>query len=309
MQEVTIFGMTLSSWMFVPIIYFVWLTVFFILKKAFFNRIKAFAAKTKNRMDDIIVEALDLPLTLVIFISGAFLIEKMLPLDGDLEFAKYFGIALRVTSIVAVIMFLDTLFKNLIKVYSAKSDILKTSGGIAQGLVRGIVYGIGFLILIDSFGISITPILASLGVGSLAIALALQPTLENFFAGIQIVIDKPIMVGQFVKLDSGEEEVGLFFTDQTDDGEVLLIRPSPRRSLFMVRAIELPEADLAPHRLEHERDLFTRARQIPVTIERHGQGCPTFERTARWTWFDSPSSDVLVCLHTVSGRVPCPAAF
>jgi small-conductance mechanosensitive channel len=53
--------------------------------------------------------------------------------------------------------------------------------------------------------VSITPILASLGVGSLAIALALQPTLENFFAGIQLIIDKPIQVGQFVKLESGEE--------------------------------------------------------------------------------------------------------
>ena len=128
----------------------------------------------------------------------------MLPLVGDLDFSKYFGFAFRVTSVVAIIMFLDTLFKNLIKIYSTKFDILKTSGGIAQGVIRGVVYGIGLLILVDSFGISITPILASLGVGSLAIALALQPTLENFFAGIQIVIDKPIKVGQFVKLESGE---------------------------------------------------------------------------------------------------------
>ncbi len=57
----------------------------------------------------------------------------------------------------------------------------------------------------DSFGVSITPVLASLGVGSLAVALALQPTLENLFSGIQLVMDKPIKVGHFVKLESGEE--------------------------------------------------------------------------------------------------------
>ncbi len=68
-----------------------------------------------------------------------------------------------------------------------------------------LVFGIGFLVLLDSFGISITPIMASLGIGSLAVALALQPTLENFFSGVQIVVDKPITVGQFVQLDSGEE--------------------------------------------------------------------------------------------------------
>jgi small-conductance mechanosensitive channel len=71
--------------------------------------------------------------------------------------------------------------------------------------VRIVVLGLGLLILLDSFGVSITPIIASLGVGSLAVALALQPTLENFFAGVQLVIDKPIQVGQFIKLDSGEE--------------------------------------------------------------------------------------------------------
>ncbi len=44
-----------------------------------------------------------------------------------------------------------------------------------------------------------------MGVGSLAVALALQPTLENFFSGVQLIMDKPIKVGHFVKLDSGEE--------------------------------------------------------------------------------------------------------
>jgi small-conductance mechanosensitive channel len=54
-------------------------------------------------------------------------------------------------------------------------------------------------------GVSITPIIASLGVGSLAVALALQPVLENFFSGISILMDKPIKVGHFISLDSGEE--------------------------------------------------------------------------------------------------------
>ena len=84
-------------------------------------------------------------------------------------------------------------------------EILRTSGGIARGFVRAIVIGLGLMILLDSFGVSITPVLASLGVGSLAVALALQPTLENFFSGIQLIMDKPIKVGHFVKLDSGEE--------------------------------------------------------------------------------------------------------
>ena len=104
-----------------------------------------------------------------------------------------------------MIVFFDKLLRNLIHTYSNKIEVLKTSGNVAQVIIRVAVFGLGLLILMDSFGISITPIIASLGVGSLAIALALQPTLENFFAGIQLVVDKPIKVGQFVKLDSGEE--------------------------------------------------------------------------------------------------------
>jgi small-conductance mechanosensitive channel len=84
-------------------------------------------------------------------------------------------------------------------------EILKSSGGIARGFVRMVVIGLGLLIFLDSFGVSITPVLASLGIGSLAVALALQPTLENLFSGIQIVIDRPIQLGQFIKLESGEE--------------------------------------------------------------------------------------------------------
>jgi small-conductance mechanosensitive channel len=83
--------------------------------------------------------------------------------------------------------------------------VLKESGGVLNVVVRMVVMGLGLLILLDNFGVSITPILASLGIGSLAIALALQPTLENFFSGIQLVIDKPISIGNFIKLESGEE--------------------------------------------------------------------------------------------------------
>ena len=50
-----------------------------------------------------------------------------------------------------------------------------------------------------------TPIIASLGITSLAVALALQPTLENFFSGVQLIMDKPIRVGDYIELDSGEQ--------------------------------------------------------------------------------------------------------
>ncbi|MFC2072843.1 mechanosensitive ion channel family protein [Chloroflexota bacterium] len=66
-----------------------------------------------------------------------------------------------------------------------------------------ITYVIGILILLDYLDISITPLIASLGIGGLAIALALQPTLGNFFASTQIVSDRVVRIGDYVELDNG----------------------------------------------------------------------------------------------------------
>ncbi|MDD3088554.1 MAG: mechanosensitive ion channel family protein [Candidatus Omnitrophica bacterium] len=93
----------------------------------------------------------------------------------------------------------------MIKSRAEKTSVIKTSEHVLTVVARGIVIGLGVLMLLDSAGVSITPVLASLGIGSLAVALALQPTLENFFSGLQIIADKPVEPGQFVKLETGEE--------------------------------------------------------------------------------------------------------
>jgi len=205
MKEITLFNITIPAFIYAPVIYFLWVTILLSIKKLVFGRIQRFASKTKSQLDDILLGALNFPLVLLIFVSGIFIIEKISPVLTDSELSKYVLIVLKTTTIVAIVIFMDRFLSNLIRTYSTKIDILRTSGGIARGFIRAIVIALGLLILLDSFGVSITPLLASLGIGSLAVALALQPTLENFFSGIQIIIDKPVKVGQFVKLDSGEE--------------------------------------------------------------------------------------------------------
>ncbi|MBU1006193.1 MAG: mechanosensitive ion channel family protein [Candidatus Omnitrophica bacterium] len=206
MKEITLFNFSIPTFIYAPVVYFLWVSVLLLTKKAVFDRIHALASRTRSQLDDILLDALNFPLTLLIFVSGMFILEKIMPsILSESELSKYAVVALKTTTIVAIIIFMDKLLGNLIKTYSKKVDILKTSGGVARGFVRAIVMALGLLILLDSFGVSITPLLASLGIGSLAVALALQPTLENFFSGIQIIVDKPVMVGQFIKLDSGEE--------------------------------------------------------------------------------------------------------
>jgi small-conductance mechanosensitive channel len=77
--------------------------------------------------------------------------------------------------------------------------------GLAQGVVKGMVITLGVVVLLGTMGVSITPILTALGVGGLAVALALQDTLSNLFAGLHILMERSIRVGDMIRLESGEE--------------------------------------------------------------------------------------------------------
>jgi small-conductance mechanosensitive channel len=72
--------------------------------------------------------------------------------------------------------------------------------GLARTAVRGAIWLMGALVLLDALGVQITPLLTALGVGGLAVALALQDTLSNLFAGVHLLADKPIRVGDYVTI-------------------------------------------------------------------------------------------------------------
>jgi small-conductance mechanosensitive channel len=84
-------------------------------------------------------------------------------------------------------------------------DIPISTAGIVSGVFSGTIVIIGLLIILSILGISIAPLITALGVGGLAVALALQDTLANLFAGLQILVEKSIRVGDFVRIETGQE--------------------------------------------------------------------------------------------------------
>jgi small-conductance mechanosensitive channel len=79
------------------------------------------------------------------------------------------------------------------------------SATIFVNITRVVVLAMGFLVVLQTLGISIAPLLTALGVGGLAVALALQDTLANLFAGVHILASKTIQPGDYIRLSSGEE--------------------------------------------------------------------------------------------------------
>jgi small-conductance mechanosensitive channel len=94
---------------------------------------------------------------------------------------------------------------NAITAYGETSPQLKSTAGMARAITW--LVGLAFMAVLvsDAAGISLAPALTALGVGSLAVALALQDTLANFFSGVYLLLDKPIRPGDYVKIDASNE--------------------------------------------------------------------------------------------------------
>ena len=76
---------------------------------------------------------------------------------------------------------------------------------LTENLVKIVVVILGLLVILNGLGLEITPMLTALGVGGLAVALALQDTLANLFAGLYLTVAKHIRIGNYIQLSSGEE--------------------------------------------------------------------------------------------------------
>ena len=113
---------------------------------------------------------------------------------------------------VPVVLFLFSLTVVLARVSIGLFDLQARKGkgdtptiSLFGNLIKLGVYILGILVILQSLGISITPVLTALGVGGLAVALALQETLSNLFAGLQIIAARQIKPGDYVHLETGEE--------------------------------------------------------------------------------------------------------
>lgn len=197
----------LPSWAVVPALTITVVLILMLVKRLVLVQFTKLINKTPYEVDSLLIRSLYTPLDLSILCLGVLLYGA---LDSQLNtetswINKHSALLSQVLLISALVLFVDRLLNGLLGNYAQHSESLRNSRVIVQGISRGIVFGIGILVLLGTLGISITPIIASLGITSLAVALALQPTLENFFSGVQMVMDKPIRVGDFIELDSGEQ--------------------------------------------------------------------------------------------------------
>ncbi len=154
--------------------------------------------KTKNTLDDDLLLILTRPFyTLVISIG----VQISLNLLTELApYTLYVNKAFFVWYVLVASTVISKVFRTLMKHWLHFKGKYDSTPKLTSNVLSVIVYIIGILIILDYFNIKITPLIATLGIGGLAIGLALQNTLANLFGGIHILSDKPLNVGDFVEI-------------------------------------------------------------------------------------------------------------
>lgn len=122
-------------------------------------------------------------------------------LRPDADWSKYY----RAFTIVVITAFTARILKRLIAAHSQKQDTRLPSSSIFSNITSAAIWVIGFGIMLVNLGVQLTPIITAFGIGGVAIGLALQPTLDNLFSGIQILASEQILPNDFVRLSTGEE--------------------------------------------------------------------------------------------------------
>lgn len=184
------------------------------------------------------------------------------------------------------------------------------AGSLFNSVAKLFVWLLLVSFLLSFFGISLVPFFATLGIGGLAVALALQDTLSNFFSGMYIVLSKQLNPGDFVVLQSGEEgfihDIGWRTTSIRDFDNNIIIIPNNNFSQMVVRNFNLPTTEMSlrfelgidySSDLEHvERVTFEVAKKVVEIIG----GVPEMEPIVNFLSFADSSINLFIRIRLKS---------
>ncbi len=275
------------------------------VRRLLFSRLEALARRTASDWDDAIIDALRGPLVVWFAGAGLYLAAEVATIPADAEtISQHLLVVLIIGSITwTLARFAGTLIRRSMGVSGQVP-----SASLIENLVRVSIVLVGVLVALQSLGISVTPIITALGVGGLAVALALQDTLANFFAGIQILAAGKIRTGDFVQLESGErgfvQDITWRSTTIRQLPNLLTIVPNSKLSTAIVTNCSLPDAESAvlvnvgvsygSDLTQVERVTNEVARGVMREIE---GGVVTFEPFIRYNEFGDSSINFTVILR------------
>jgi len=217
MLEYVILGNTVKNYFLAIIVMALFVGLGQLFSATIVKILKKLTEKTETIVDDLLVEVLEKPAVFALFIVGFSLMDKFITFGvrGNQIFNHVTTILIVIDIIWAINKVIDVLVEHYLAPLTAKTQSKLDDHLLpfVRKFLKIIVIVIGIIFIIKNMGYDVTSLIAGLGIGGLAFALAAQPLLSNLFGGLSIIADKPFQVGDRVRIDNKFEgtikEIGM----------------------------------------------------------------------------------------------------
>jgi small-conductance mechanosensitive channel len=226
-------------------VFIVTVAALYLARRVFYRWLARHAVASRTRIDDLVLKATRLPSHFWVLCLGALVAVNVVQLPAEIEIVAYKGLTsmLILSFTIVTARFLAEFVQHYCAQWSPEFALATT--GVTRTVVQAVVVLTGLLIMLSSLGIDVTPLLGALGVGGLAVGLALQPTLSNLFAGFQIAVVRQIRPGHRVTLDSGQEgyvsDISWRTTTLRTPSNHMIIVPNARLADSIVTNYDMPD--------------------------------------------------------------------
>lgn len=217
--------------------------LYFIINKY----VKSITKKTKTDIDDRLLAALERPFLIGVVLIGLYF--SLLQIDYIRKNIEVMNDIFFVLGVLWAVFVLYRLMKVVMEKWMSLNPSFQNMPKLVIKIVNVFVYFIGLIIILKHFNVEITPLVATLGIGGIAIGFALQDTLSNFFAGLHIISDKPINIGDFIELEGGisgyVEDIGWRSTRIRTLPNTMVIVPNSKIASTTITNNSLPVPEMS----------------------------------------------------------------
>ncbi len=209
-------------------------------------RLQRLAERTAGDWDDAVILELRRRIPFWAFLIGVRVSAVYWPLQpGTVDFIS------KLTAAVAVLSVTSAAAGIAVRLITSLGPRLHQDmqvSGLMQNVVRITIFTIGLLVVLRGIGVEITPVLAALGVGGLAVALALQEPLSNLFAGLFVAMAGQVRIGDYIRLEPGPEGTVSDFSWNatqlaTANGNIVIV-PNAKLAQALITNFNRPSRDM-----------------------------------------------------------------
>ena len=210
------------------------------------RRLRILASKTKWKGDDVVIAAFQSSIMYWFILGGLYLVIDRLPSQVSLDDSAIntIQIAVLVLFILSLSSALSRVVVGLMEMYAESTEGAFPSTSMFTNLAKIFILTIGLLVIFQTLGISITPVLTALGIGGLAISLALKDTLSDLFAGLHIILSRKLKPGDLVELDTAQrgtvDNITWRQTTLRDRRNNLIVIPNGKLSTAIMTNYDVP---------------------------------------------------------------------